>query len=191
MCSQVYSRGGEIGQTTFWILRETSLSSRQCQNEHGLKCQWFNWVAEAECTYSGENDVLFFFFFGSLCLVVIRPACLTLFLNSVVFTSLAKLESVCQSKHYFNILHITSTSVTHCLFLLLVLTLSYHRLRDFTRPHVVYFNCLCVRVCLVVCVCVSSICAKDKIHWEEDEYFLICSTAGKQVVALLTDVIKW
>lgn len=25
----------ENGQTTFWFLRETSLSSGQCQNEHG------------------------------------------------------------------------------------------------------------------------------------------------------------
>lgn len=29
----------ENGQTTFRFLRETSLSSGQCQNEHGLKCQ--------------------------------------------------------------------------------------------------------------------------------------------------------
>lgn len=40
----------------FGFLRETSLSSSQCQNEHGEeKCQCFNEVAEAKRTYSGEN----------------------------------------------------------------------------------------------------------------------------------------
>ena len=56
----------------------------------------------------------------------------------------AKLESSCQSKQYFyeNIVHITTTSMMHCTFLIYTHSLSYcHSQRGFLSLCVVYFSC--------------------------------------------------
>lgn len=102
----------------FGFLRETSLSSSQCQNEHGEKCQCFNEVAEAKRTYSGENVLScswhteldsqttskrtscgVFSSFFSLCPTSCLPRSVSRL--TIKFTSWAKLESSCHSKQYF------------------------------------------------------------------------------------------
>lgn len=83
-----------------------------------------------------------------------------------------------------------SISMMHFSSVPLACTLSYHRLRDF------YLTPCCIFHMSIVCVYIqkqsraSAICANDKIADEEGKYFLIRSTAGEQVVALLADVIK-
>lgn len=101
----------------FWFLRETSLSSSQCQQEHQWKCQCLrgNWskadTFRRKCRLSflrhaevdsNKNFGMWCFSF-SFCLSVWLPVCLSLFSTlTAESTSRAKLESSCQSKLCFS-----------------------------------------------------------------------------------------
>lgn len=141
--------------------------------------------------------VFFFLFFFSLCPI----SCLHRSFSrlTVKFTSWAKLESSCQSKQC--IVLIFYNNIEYCSHhehfndALFISTFSVYSFIS-SPERFFYLTPCCIFHMSIVCVYIqkqsraSAICANDKIADEEGKYFLIRSTAGEQVVALLADVIK-